>query len=91
MPNSVFTFGVFVRQDQYNYYPSGNPFADFTPDLQSEPVGQNRSLKNAGARTNLFLGQSRTQHKSREPRTSTPFITERDTFGLVDPTANALV
>jgi hypothetical protein len=24
----------FARQDQYNYYPSDNPFADLTPDLQ---------------------------------------------------------
>jgi hypothetical protein len=35
MPTAVFTLGGFVRQDQYNYYPSDNPFADFTPDLQS--------------------------------------------------------
>src|ERR1044072_765302 len=24
-PNSVFTLGAFVRHDQFNYYPSGNP------------------------------------------------------------------
>lgn len=29
--NSVFTFGAFVRRDQFNYYPSGNLFADFSP------------------------------------------------------------
>ncbi len=45
-PNTVLTVGAFVRQDQYNYYPSGNPFADFTPDLQSETIGQNRRLTN---------------------------------------------
>ena len=27
-PNTVFTLGAFVRRDQYNYYPSSNPFAD---------------------------------------------------------------
>lgn len=34
--NTVFTLGAFVRRDQYNYYPSGNPFAEFAPDLQQE-------------------------------------------------------
>ena len=53
MPTAVFTLGGCVRQDQYNYYPSADPFADFTPDLQSATVGQNRRLTNAGARTSL--------------------------------------
>ena len=47
----VFTFGEFVRQDQYNYYPSGNPFADLSPDLQSATNGQTRRLTDAGLRT----------------------------------------
>ena len=29
--NSVFTLGAFVRRDDYNYYPSDNPFADLGP------------------------------------------------------------
>ena len=29
--NTVLTLGAFVRQDQYNYYPSANPFADLRP------------------------------------------------------------
>ena len=36
-----------------NYYPSGNPFADFTPDLQLQTIGQNRRLTNAGLRANI--------------------------------------
>jgi Carboxypeptidase regulatory-like domain/TonB-dependent Receptor Plug Domain len=44
----VFTLGGFVRHDGYHYYPSENPYADFGP-LQSESVGQNRTLTNAGA------------------------------------------
>ena len=32
--HTVFTFGGYVRRDQFNYYPSADPFADFTPDLQ---------------------------------------------------------
>src|SRR5882757_9851157 len=31
--NSVFTLGAFLRHDQFNYYPSGNPFADLAPGL----------------------------------------------------------
>ncbi len=50
---TLFTLGAFVRRDQYNYYPSANPFADLAPDLQSETVGQNRTLTNAGLRSNL--------------------------------------
>ena len=30
--STLFTIGGFARQDQFNYYPSGDPFADFTPD-----------------------------------------------------------
>ncbi len=29
--NTVFTFGGFVRRDNYNYYPSSDPFADLGP------------------------------------------------------------
>ena len=41
---TVFTLGGFVRQDQYNYYPSGNPFADLdarsaAADGGTEPDG----------------------------------------------------
>ena len=33
--DSVFNLGAFVRRDDYNYYPSGNPLADLGP---SEPA-----------------------------------------------------
>ena len=52
--NTVFTLGAFVRHDQYNYYPSGNPFADLgPPSLQRESVSQLRFLTNAGARASV--------------------------------------
>jgi hypothetical protein len=86
--NAIFTFGGFFRQDQYNYYPSNNPFADFTPDLQSATEGQNRRLTNAGARTNLAWVNAVHNIKVGSTYEHT-FITERDSFGLVDPTANA--
>jgi len=87
-PSTVFTFGGFFRQDQYNYYPSADPFADFTPDLQSATVGQNRRLTNAGARTSVSYVKGIHNLKIGSTYEHT-FITERDAFGLVDPTANA--
>jgi len=51
--NTVFTLGAFVRRDQFNYYPSGNPFADLAPDLQQETLSQDRTLTNAGIRSDI--------------------------------------
>jgi hypothetical protein len=87
-PRAIFTLGAFVRQDQYNYYPSSDPFADFTPDLQSATVGQSRRLTNAGARSNFSYVKGIHNFKMGATYEHT-FITERDSFGLVDPTANA--
>ncbi len=86
--NSIFTFAGFIRQDQYNYYPSRDPFSDFTPGLQLTTEGQNRSLKNAGARTSYSFVNHVHNIKVGTSYEHT-FITERDTLGLVDPTANA--
>ncbi len=87
-PNTVFTFGGWVRQDQYNYYPSDNPFADLTTDLQSATEGQSRRLTNAGARTSLSYVKGVHNIKIGSTYEHT-LLTERDTFGLVDPTVNA--
>jgi hypothetical protein len=55
---SVFTWGAFVRRDDYNYYPSGNSFADLgPPGLQRQSVGQNRTLTNAGIRSDISYVQ----------------------------------
>jgi len=49
--STVLTLGAFVRRDQFDYYPSSNPFADLGPsDLQQETAGQSRNLTNAGVR-----------------------------------------
>ena len=53
--NTVFTFGGWMRRDRYNYYPSGDPFADLQPDLQLQTIGQNRTLTNAGASRRVSL------------------------------------
>jgi len=47
-PTTVLTFGGYVRRDQYNYYPSDNPFSDFAPDLQAQTVAQERTLPTQG-------------------------------------------
>ncbi len=93
-PKTVFTFGGFVRQDQYNYYPSADPFADLTPDPgfagvgQSATVAQNRRLTNVGARSSVSYVTGIHNIKVGLQYEHT-FITEKDTFGLVDPTGNA--
>jgi hypothetical protein len=87
--DTVFTLGAFVRRDQYNYYPSGNPFADASPDLQLETVGQNRTLTNAGARAVLSYVKGLHNIKAGITFEHT-FLTEHDTFGIVDPTVNAV-
>jgi hypothetical protein len=81
--NSVFTLGAWVRHDQYNYYPSNDPFSDLGP-LQDETVSQLRFLTNAGGRVgwsyvkgmhNLDIGAT-FEHT---------FLTENDGFGIVNP------
>jgi hypothetical protein len=86
--NSIFTLGAFIRQDQFNYYPSNDPFADLTPALQSSTIGQDRSLKNAGARTS-YSWINHTHNIKIGAQYEHTFLTERDSLGLVDPTANA--
>jgi hypothetical protein len=93
-PKTVFTFGAWVRQDQYRYYPSANPFADLTPDPgfsgegQSASVAQNRRLTNIGGRTGLSYVSGIHNVKIGVQYEHT-LLSERDTFGLVDPTGNA--
>jgi hypothetical protein len=82
---TVFTLGAFVRRDQYNYYPSGNPFADLAPDLQSQTVGQDRSLTNAGIRSNISYVKGIHNVKAGLTYQQT-FLNENDTIGVVDPT-----
>jgi hypothetical protein len=86
---TIFTFGAYVRQDQYNYYPSDNAFADFTPDLQSQTIGQDRRLTNVGGRASLSYVKGIHNLKIGVTYGHT-FISENDTFGIVDPTTNAV-
>jgi hypothetical protein len=85
--NAVFTLGGWVRQDQYNYYPSGNPLNDLSPDLQVETASQSRKLTNVGARSDLSYVRGIHNVKLGIVYEQT-YLTENDKFGIVDPTFN---
>ncbi len=88
-PTAVFTVGGFVRRDAYNYYPSGDPFADLGPsNLQQETVTQDRTLTNAGARASLSYVKGIHNVKAGIVYEQT-ILTENDSFGIVDPTFNS--
>src|SRR6266849_666667 len=82
---TVFTLGAFVRRDQYNYYSSANPFADLSPNLQAETVSQNRTLTNAGIRSNVSYVKGVHNVKAGATYEQT-FLRETDPLGIVDPT-----
>jgi len=85
--NTVFTLGAYVRHDQYNYYPSANPFADSGP-LQQETFSQVRRLTNAGVRSDISY--TKNGHNLKAGITYQHFfLSEHDNFGIVDPTLNA--
>jgi hypothetical protein len=87
--NTVLTVGAFVRHDQFNYYPSGNPFADLAPGLQQETLTQDRRLTNTGVRSDISYVKGIHNVKAGATYQST-FLTEKDRFGIVDPTLNAV-
>ena len=83
---TVFTLGAFVRRDQYNCYPSANAFADLAPaGLQAETVGQNRTLTNAGLRSDVSYVKGIHNLKVGATYEQT-FLNENDKLGIVDPT-----
>ncbi|MGB9235437.1 MAG: TonB-dependent receptor [Terriglobales bacterium] len=87
--DSVFTLGAFVRRDDYNYYPSSDRFADLgPPSLQRQSVGQNRTLTNAGIRSDFSYVKGVNQIKAGVTYEQT-FLSENDTVGIVDPIFNA--
>lgn len=85
--STAFTLTGFVRQDKYNYYPSNNPFADFSP-TQSATVGQNRSLTNAGLVSYVTYTKGIHNVKAGAMYEQT-FLTENDQLGIVNPTLNS--
>lgn len=82
---TVFTLNGWVRQDQYNYYPSGDPFDDYSPDLQSETFQQSRKLTNIGGKADLDYVKGINNVKAGVQYTQT-LLTEGDQLSIVDPT-----
>jgi hypothetical protein len=86
---SVLNFGVYVRRDGYDYYPSADPLADKSaPNLQNQSIAQARSLLNAGAHTDLSYVKGINNIKIGAQYTQT-FLNESDTLGIVSNDFNA--
>ncbi len=85
----VFNFGGFLRRDNYNYYPSGNPLADLGPtNLQTSSIGQNRTLMNTAAHSDFSYVKGIHNIKVGAQYGQT-FLRERDGLGIVDATYNS--
>jgi Carboxypeptidase regulatory-like domain/TonB-dependent Receptor Plug Domain len=80
---AVFTMGAYVRRDQYNYYPSDNPLADFGP-INSETIAQDRNLTNAGVRSDISYVKGIHNVKAGVTYQHT-FLNENDSLGIIDP------
>jgi hypothetical protein len=84
--NSVFNLGAFVRRDDYNYYPSGNPLADLGPaNLQTSSISQNRTLTNSAMHADYSYAKGIHTIKAGAQYGQT-FLNENDDLGIVDPT-----
>jgi hypothetical protein len=84
--NSVVNFGAFVRRDDYNYYPSGNPLADLGPaTLQTASIAQNRTLTNTGVHSDFTYVRGHHNLKAGAEYEQT-FLRENDSIGVVEPT-----
>ena len=82
--NAVFNFGAYARHDQFNYYPSADPLADFSPDLQSQTIRQDRRLTNTGLRADFSYTKGIHNIKAGATFQHT-FLSENDQLGTVDP------
>jgi hypothetical protein len=86
--SAVLSVGAFVRRDQYNYYPSNNPFADLGP-INSESISQDRNLTNAGLHSDISYVKGIHNIKAGLLYEHT-FLNENDRFAIIDPTLNAV-
>ncbi len=85
----VWNLGAFIRKDNYDYYPSGDPLADRGPaNLQTSSIGQNRTLTDAGIHSDLSYIKGIHNIKIGAQYGQT-FLRENDSLGVVDPTYNA--
>jgi len=85
--DALFTLQGYVRRDTFNYYPSPDPFNDFSPTQQAS-IGQQRSLLNAGATAYLSWTKGIHNVKAGVMYQQT-FLNEHNRVGIVDPGLNA--
>jgi hypothetical protein len=87
--NSVLNLGAWVRKDQYDYLPSGNPLADLGPsNLQTSSISQIRSLMNTAAHADYSYDKGINNIKIGAQYGQT-FLRESDTVGVVSNTYNS--
>jgi hypothetical protein len=87
--NTVFNLGAFVRRDDYNYYPSGNPLADLGPsNLQTSSISQYRTLTNSAVHSDLSYAKGHNNLKIGAQYGQT-FLRENDSLGIVDAYYNS--
>ncbi len=82
--HTLLTVNPYARKDQFNYYPSQDPFND-TPSTQS----QSRQLFDYGVRADLAVNKGRHNLKIGADLKQTRLI-ESFNFGITDPTFNAV-
>jgi hypothetical protein len=84
--DSVLNVGAFVRRDEYNYYPSGNPLADLgASNLQTSSISQYRTLTNAAVHTDFSYAKGVNNIKAGAQYGQT-FLRENDGLGVVEAT-----
>jgi hypothetical protein len=87
--HAVFNLGAFVRRDNYNYYPSGNPLADLGPaNLQTSSISQDRTLTNTAVHSDFSYAKGIHNFKAGAQYGQT-FLRENDNLGVVDATYNS--
>jgi hypothetical protein len=87
--NAVFNLGAFVRRDDYNYYPSGNPLSDLGPaNLQTASIAQKRTLTNAAIHSDYSFAKGVNNLKAGAQYGQT-FLREHDSLGVVESTYNS--
>jgi hypothetical protein len=87
--NAVLNLGAFVRRDNYNYYPSGNPLADLGPsNLQTSSIAQNRTLTNTGIHADYTYAKGH-QNLLAGAEYEQTFLRENDHLGIVEATYNS--
>jgi len=87
--NAVFNLGAFIRRDEYNYYPSGNPLADLGPsNLQTSSISQYRTLTNSAVHSDYSYAKGIHTIKIGAQYGQT-FLHENDSLGIVESTYNS--